>query len=84
MIAVTINSTTATAYLCNANGITSSTNSVSHSTLSGLKFYIGSDPLDLNTRAIKGKIARAMIYNGALSLSEITSTFDAQKSNFGL
>jgi hypothetical protein len=84
MIAVTINSTTAIAYLCNASGITSSTNSVSHSTLSGLKFYIGSDPLDLNTRAIKGKIATAMIYNGALSLSEITSTFNAQKSNFGL
>ena len=84
MIAVSITSTTATAYLCNANGITSAINTVSHPSLSTLKFYIGSDPLDLNTRSFKGKIAKTMIYSSALSLSDITSTFNAQKSTYGL
>ena len=84
MIAVTIRANSATAYLCNANGIATATNSVSHSTLSGLNFFIACDPGDTSTRAFRGKIATAMIYNGALSLSEITSTYNAQKAAFGL
>ena len=84
MIAVTINSTTATAYLCNANGIVSSMNSVSHPTLTGLKFYVGAEPFNLNTRAMVGKIATALVYSSALSLSDITSIFNAQKASFGL
>jgi hypothetical protein len=84
MIAVTINSTTATAYLCNASGIVSSVNSISHSTLTGLKFYVGVEPSNLDTRAMKGKISTAMIYSSALSLSDITSIFNAQKIAFSL
>jgi hypothetical protein len=84
MIAITISATSATAYLCNANGIATATNSVSHSTLSGLNFFIACDPADRSTRAFRGQIATAMIYNGALSPSEITSTFNAQKAAFGM
>jgi len=84
MVAVTINSTRATAYLCNASGIVSSMNSATHPTLTGLKFYVGSEPADLITRAIKGRISTAMVYSSALSLSDITSIFNAQKASFGL
>ena len=84
MIAITISSNSATAYLCKASGITTAVNTVVHSALTGLKFYVGADPLDLNTRAMKGKISTAMIYSSALSLSDITSIFNAQKASFGL
>jgi hypothetical protein len=84
MVAVTINSTRATAYLCNASGIVSSMNVATHPTLTGLKFYVGSEPADLITRAIKGRISTAMVYSSALSLSDITSIFNAQKASFGL
>jgi hypothetical protein len=84
MIVVSINSSSATAYLLNASGIVSSINSVSHPTVSGLKFYIGSEPFEIITRAIVGKIATAMVYSTALSLEDITTIFNAQKASFGL
>ena len=86
MVVISVNSTTATAYLCNANGISSSSRSLSHSALTGLKFYIGADPQDIHllTRQIRGKISTAMVYSSALSLSDITSIYNAQKIAFGL
>jgi hypothetical protein len=86
MIAVTISSTSAIAYLFNASNPTglSSTNTVSHSTLNGLKFYIGTDPLDLNTRSFIGKMGTAMVYSNALTQTDISNIFNAQKSAFGL
>jgi hypothetical protein len=84
MIAITISSTKAVAYLCNSSGIFSATNTVSHASLSGLNFFIGCDPLDKISRTFKGKISTAMIYSGALAQADITSTFNAQKAAFGL
>jgi hypothetical protein len=84
MIVVSINSSSATAYLLNASGIVLSMNSVSHPTLSGLKFYVGAEPFNLDTRAMVGKIGTAMVYSTALSLEDITSIFNAQKASFGL
>lgn len=84
MIAVTVRSNLATAYLCKSSGITSATNAVSHAALSGLNFFIACDPTDKLTRAFRGKIATAMVYNTELSQSDITSIFEAQKSRFGL
>ena len=84
MIAITVNANSATAYLCNANGISSAVNNNAHSTLTGLNFYIACDPADKSSRAFTGKIGKAMIYSGALSASEISSTFNALKSNYGL
>jgi hypothetical protein len=84
LIAITVSANSATAYLCNANGITSAINSVSHNSLSGLNFYIACDPSDLSTRAFKGKIATAMIYNTALSTQNITDIYNIQKSSFSL
>ena len=84
MIAITVSANSATAYLCNANGIVSAINPVAHGALSGLNFFIACDPVDRSTRAFKGKIATAMIYNTALSQSNITSIFNLQKTSFGL
>lgn len=84
MIAITVNSTTATAYLCKLNGITTATNTTSHPALSFLNFFIGCDPYDKVNRAFKGKISKAMIYNVALSQADITTIFNSQKSYYGL
>ena len=84
MIAITVSANSATAYLCNSNGISTAVNNNAHSTLTGLNFYIACDPSDKASRAFIGKIGKAMIYSSALTLSEITSTFDAQKSTYDL
>jgi hypothetical protein len=48
------------------------------------KFHIGYDPYDTLSRALKGKMGTAMVYSVALSSSDITSIFNAQKASFGL
>jgi hypothetical protein len=84
MIAVTVSASTATAYLCNASGITTATNSVTHAALSGLNFFIACDPSAKSSRAFTGKIGTAMVYSNALTQAAITNIFNAQKSTFGL
>jgi hypothetical protein len=84
MVAVTINSSTAIVYLCQYTGITTAINTTPHPPVSGLKFYIGSEPYDLNSRATVGKIATAMVYSSALSSTNISDIFNAQKAAFGL
>ena len=84
MIAVSVGPTAATAYLCKSSGITSATNTTAHASLSGLNFYIAVDPANPTRRTFVGGIAIAMIYNEALSLDDITTNFNAQKSRFGL
>jgi hypothetical protein len=84
MIAITITANSATAYLCNANGISTAINSASHGTLSGLNFFIACDPADQSSRAFKGKIATSMIYNTALSTQNISDIYNLQKGSFGL
>ncbi len=84
MIAVSISSSLATAYLCKSSGITKSTNTHSHPTLTGLRFYIACDPTDLAGRTFKGKIATAMVYSSTLTEADITAIFNAQKAAFGL
>lgn len=84
MIAITVTGSTATAYLCQANGITTAINSTSHPTISNVNFFIGCDPFDRVGRSFKGKISKSMIYNVELSQADITSIFNAQKSYYGL
>jgi hypothetical protein len=85
LIALTITSTSATAYLYNASAPlgSSANNSVSHASLNGLNFIIANEPGGPN-RSYIGKIGTAMVYSTALSSSDITSIFNAQKSAFGL
>jgi hypothetical protein len=87
MIVITVNASSVTAYLCNASGITSASNGTSHESLTSrgaAKFHIAYDPYDIPNRAVKGKMGTAMVYSVALSLSDITSIFNAQKASFGL
>jgi hypothetical protein len=84
MIAISINSTTATAYLCQSSGITTATNVTSHTSLSGLNFYIACDPFSITSRVFIGNIASAQVYNRVLSATEILQNYNAQKSRFNL
>jgi hypothetical protein len=84
MIAISISTNSATAYLCNANGITSATNTFLHTYMSGFNFYIAADPGDVVNRTFKGKIAKCMVFNKALTESNITSIFNTQKGAMGL
>jgi hypothetical protein len=82
MVAVSVTSTAATAYLCQASGITSATNTVSHgsSVLDDIK--LAQD--DAGGRFFTGNIATAMIYDRALSADEILQNYRALAWRFGL
>ena len=82
MIAVSVTSTAATAYLCQSSGITSAINTVSHTSTTLDDIKIGQD--DLGGRFFNGRIATAMIYDRALSAGEITQNFNALRSRFGI
>jgi hypothetical protein len=82
MVAVSVTSTSATAYLCQSSGITSATNTVSHTSTTLNDIKIGQD--DLGGRFFTGNIATAMIYDRALSAGEITQNFNALRGRYGL
>jgi hypothetical protein len=81
MIAVSVTSTAAIAYLCQSSGITTATNTVSHgsSLLNDIKLA-----LDSSTRYFNGNIAIAQLYNTALSAEQISQNFTADRARFGL
>jgi hypothetical protein len=81
MVAVSVTSTSATAYLCESSGITSATNTVSHTstTLDDIKIAID----DATTRYFTGNIAIAKLYDTALSAGEISQHFNEDKARFG-
>jgi hypothetical protein len=82
MIAVSVTSTAATAYLCQASGTTTATNTVSHgsSLLNDIKLALD----DAGTRYFNGNIAIAQLYNIALSAGEISQNFQADRTRFGV
>ena len=82
MVAVSVTSTAATAYLCQSSGITSATNTVSHTSTTLDDIKIGQE--DFGGRFFTGNIATAMIYDRALSAGEITQNFNALRSRYGL
>jgi hypothetical protein len=81
MVAVSVTSTSATAYLCESSGITSATNTVSHTstTLDDIKIALD----DATTRYFTGNIAIAKLYDTALSADQISQLFNADKARFG-
>ena len=91
MVAISVNSTQVSAYLCKASGITTNTVLKSHQNLTDpidrkpdSHFTIGYDAYSPANRALVGKIATAMVFYTPLSKDEITSIFNAQKAAFGL
>ena len=87
MIVITVNSSSVTAYLCNASGIASVSSGRGHSSLTSkgaTNFFIAYDPYNPSTRAFVGKMGTAMVYSVALSSADISSIYNAQKAAFGL
>jgi len=91
MVAISVNATSVTAYLCKASGITTGTVGNSHPNLTlppynaqDSHFTIGYDAYSPANRAFIGKIGIAMVYYTPLSYSQIESIFNAQKASFGL
>jgi hypothetical protein len=82
MVAVSVTSTAATAYLCQSSGITSATNTVNHTSTTLDDIKIGQDDLTAS-RFFNGRIATAMIYDRALSAGEITQNFNALRGRYG-
>lgn len=82
MCAISISSTSATAYVCQSTGITSAINNVSHASTTIDNIKIGQD--DFGSRWFTGNIAQCLIYNRALTSIEILQNFNATKSRFGL
>ena len=82
MIAVSVTSTAATAYLCQASGITTATNTVSHTSSVIDDIKIAWD--DAAARYFNGNIAIAQLYNIALSAGEVSQNFEADRARFGI
>jgi hypothetical protein len=82
MIAVSVTSTVATAYLCQASGITTATNTVNHGSSNLNDIKLAQD--DAGARFFNGNIAIAQLYNTALSAEQVAQNFAADRARFGL
>ena len=82
MVAVSVTSTAATAYLCQSSGITSAINTVSHTSTTLNDIKIGQE--DFGGRFFNGSIAIAQLYNIALSAEQVSQNFRADRARFGL
>ena len=82
MIAVSVTSTAATAYLCQSSGITSATNTVSHGSSLFDDIKLAQD--DAGARFFNGSIAITQLYNTALSAEQVSQNFRADRARFGL
>jgi hypothetical protein len=84
MCAISVSGSSATGYLCQSSGITSSTNNVSHTSTTLNDIKIGYDDAGAELRYIKGDVAQVSVYNRALTAAEISQNFNATRSRFGL
>ena len=84
MCAVSVSGSSATAYLCQSSGITSATNTVSHTSTVMDDIQIARDPAIVfgAARYFTGSIAQASIYNRALTATEIQQNYLATKSRY--
>jgi hypothetical protein len=82
MIAISVTSTAATAYLCQTGGTTTATNTVNHSSSLLNDIKIAQD--DAGGRFFNGNIAIALLYNIALSAGQVSTNFEADRARFGV
>jgi hypothetical protein len=80
MVAVSVTSTAAVAYLCQASGITTATNTVSHTSTTIDDIKIGVD--EFSSRYSSGNIAIAALYNRALTAQEVLQNYNATKGRY--
>jgi len=81
MIAVSVSTSSATAYLCQSSGITTATNILNHPSVTLSSTRVG---YDINFRYFKGQIAQALIYNRGLTADEVAQNFNATRGRFGV
>ena len=81
MVAFTFTSTGATAYLYQASGLTTASNNYTHPSVLVDGIRVGNDS-GLAGRFYQGRIAQALIYNRALSATEITQNFNVLRGRF--
>jgi hypothetical protein len=82
MVAVSVTSTTATAYLCQASGITTATNIISHTSSVIDDIKLAQD--DTGGRFFTGNIAQVSLYNRALTAAEVQQNFNALRGRYGI
>jgi hypothetical protein len=82
MVAVSVTSTSATAYLCQASGITTATNTVSHTSTTLDDIKIAFD--DAAARYFAGNIAIAQLYDRSLTAAEVSQNFNAVRGRYGI
>ena len=82
MLAVSVTSTAATAYLCQTSEITTATNTVSHASSLIDDIKIAQD--DAGSRFFNGNIAITQLYNIALSAEQVAQNFQADRARFGV
>ena len=82
MVAVSVTSSAATAYVFQASGYHSKVNSIGHSsaTLSSIKIAVN----DFDSRYFKGDISQVSVYNRALTATEVAQNYNALKGRYGL
>lgn len=79
-VAVSVSPTSATFYL---NDTQKNTNTFTHGSQTVNALYIGLDNIGLG-RNMNGNIAISMMYNRALSASEVTQNFNALRDRYGI
>ena len=85
MCAISVSSSSATAYLGQSSGISSSTNIYNASSTTLNNIMIGNDPNSPGpVRYFNGNIAQVSIYNRALSAQEIQQNFNATRRRYGI
>lgn len=82
MGALSVTSGSATAYLFQASGVSSATNTVGHASTTMGSLNIGRD--SLLGRNFNGRIGAAMLYNTNLTQAQLTQNFNALKGRYGL
>lgn len=83
MCALSVSASSATAYLCQTSGISSATNTVSHTSTTLNDLRLGQDP-ESGARNYNGNIAQALLYNRALSSTEVQQVFNSYRTRFGV
>lgn len=85
MLALSVSSSSATAYLCQASGISSAVNNVSHGSTTLANISLGRDSQGaVPPRNINGNGSIFMVYNRALSRIEIEQNFNVARARYGI
>lgn len=81
MWALSLTSSSATAYLFQASGVSSATNNVGHGSATMGSLNVGRDSMG---RFFNGRIGAAMLYNTNLTQAQLTQNFNALRGRYSI